>query len=196
MVSSGPLRKRGRNWNVLFYPAIKLDLPKRDGFIYPVWSNLYPKPMAFPTRPPAITFIACFLIVYALITALPKAWLLVDVEAYRLTAEFSAARASHGLLAVPFAWQLGHALLGLPVLLAAGTGLLRGRPWAAWLAAIWIAGVLLLTLVVLGWRPGFFVKLATSVLLLAPLATPRSRAWFGRDRTEAAAKADGDPEVA
>jgi hypothetical protein len=175
MVSSGPLRKRGRNWNVSFYPAIKLDLPKRDGFIYPVWSNLYPKPMAFPTRPPAIT---------------------VDVEAYRLTAEFSAARASHGLLAVPFGWQLGHALLGLPVLLAAGTGLLRGRRWAAWLAAIWIAGVLLLTLVVLGWRPGFFVKLATSVLLLAPLATPRSRAWFGRDRAEAAAKADGDPEVA
>lgn len=152
--------------------------------------------MAHPTRPPAITFIACFLIVYALLTTLPKAWLLVDAEAYRLAAEFTAARAAHGLFAVPFGWQLGHALLGLPVLLAAGLGLLRRQTWAVWLTAVWIASALLMTLGVVGWQASFFVKLATGTLLLAPLATPRSRAWFVRERNDPTAATDGDPETA
>ncbi len=146
-------------------------------------------------RPPAVAFVACFLIAYALITALPKAWLVVDAEAYRLAAEFAAARAAHGPVAVPFGWQLGHALLGLPVLLAAGLGLLHGRAWAVWLVAAWIAGVLLLTLAVIGWRTGFFVKLVTAVLLFAPLLTPRARAWFARKPAEPPVSADGDPEA-
>ncbi len=106
--------------------------------------------MSAARRPPAVAFVALFCIVYALLTALPKAWLLVDAEAYRLTAELVAARSVHGLLPVPFGLQVAHAVLGLPVLLAVGIGLLRGHGWAALLLAAWIVGVLLLTLFVVG----------------------------------------------
>jgi hypothetical protein len=129
-------------------------------------------------RPRAVAFVAVFCIVYALLTALPKAWLLVDAEGYRLTAELVAARAVDGLVAVPFGLQVAHAVLGLPVLLAVGIGLLRGRGWAVLLLAAWTIGVLLMTPLVVGWGAALLIKLAAGILMLAPLATSRARAWF------------------
>ena len=136
--------------------------------------------MSVSQRPRAVAFVALLCIVYALLTALPKAWLLVDAEAYRLTAELVAARSVHGLLPVPFGVQVAHAVLGLPVLLAVGIGLLRGHGWAVLLLAAWIAGVLVMTLLVVGWGASFLIKLFTGIVMLAPLATSRSRAWFER----------------
>jgi hypothetical protein len=136
--------------------------------------------MSTARRPPAVAFVAVFCIVYALLTALPKAWLLVDTEAYRITADLVAARAANGLLPVPFGVQITHAVLGLPVLLAVGMGLLRGHAWAALLLVAWIVGVLLMTLLVVGWGASLMIKLATGILIIAPLATSRARAWFDR----------------
>lgn len=134
--------------------------------------------MSVSQRPRAVAFVAVFCIVYALLTALPKAWLLVDAEAYRLTADLVAARSVHGLLPVSFGLQVAHAVLGLPVLLAVGIGLLRGHGWAVLLLAAWIAGVLLMTLFVVGWGASILVKLGTGIVMLAPLATSRARTWF------------------
>ena len=135
--------------------------------------------MSVSQRPRAVAFVAVFCIVYALLTALPKAWLLVDPEAYRLTADLVAARSVH-VLPVSFGLQVAHAVLGLPVLLAVGIGLLRGHGWAVLLLAAWIAGVLLMTLFVVGWGASILVKLGTGIVMLAPLATSRARTWFAR----------------
>ncbi|PLX85581.1 MAG: hypothetical protein C0617_03535 [Desulfuromonas sp.] len=137
------------------------------------------------TRPLSVCIISWFTIFYALLSAAPKLFLLINPEAYRLTLEWSQAASGDGLIPVPFSFQLVHALVGVPVLLFSGVFMLKGRTWALAAFLFWIFGVLVLTFLVSGLSVSLYLKLAVAVIATVLLTREKALAFFasqGADR--------------
>ncbi len=95
-----------------------------------------------------------------------------------LALDFSQAISEAGWLHVPLWLQLGHALLGVPVMILSGLFMLRGHPWALVTLLLWMLGVLALNLVVAGLSISLYLKLTTAALVVFILTRRKSLAFF------------------
>ena len=130
------------------------------------------------TRPLGVTLVAWFFMLWALFTVIPKAFLLVNPEAYSMALELNAALQSSALLPVPFWFQLVHAFAGVVVILVCGIFMLKGRLWALVVLLMWIVGVLGLTLAVSGLSVSLYMKVTVAVTVAILLLRPKSLVYF------------------
>jgi len=135
------------------------------------------------TRPLGVTLVAWFFMLWALFTVIPKAFLLINPEAYSTALELNAALQASASWPVPFWFQLLHAFFGVVVILVCGIFMLRGRLWALVMFLIWIVGVLGLTLAVSGLSVSLYMKATVAVAVAILLLTPKSLAYFTHTHT-------------
>jgi hypothetical protein len=129
-------------------------------------------------RPLTVTLVAWFFIIWALLSLIPKVFVIVNPDAYRMTAEFNQSLSSQGFLDIPLWLQLAHAWVGVPVMVVSGIFMLRGNYWALAVLLAWMAGVLGLTLAVSGLSMALYIKLATACMVAILLTRPAVLAWF------------------
>ena len=130
------------------------------------------------TRPLEVTVISWFFILWALLSVIPKVFLLIDPEAYRLAVDLNQAFSKRGFLYVPLWFQLTHAFAGVPVIVVSGIFMLRGQLWALLTFLLWILGVLGLTLAVSGFSISLYARLVTVAVVAILLTRPKSLAYF------------------
>ena len=149
------------------------------------------------TRPLRVTVVAWFFMFWALLTVIPKVFLLINPEAYRMALELNVALQASALLPVPIWFQLLHAFVGVVVILVCGIFMLKGRLWALVVFLIWIVGVLGLTLAVSGLSVALYMKTAVAAAVAILLLTPKSLAYFSDEhRGDNAQTQTGCPGVA
>ncbi|MEE8348667.1 MAG: hypothetical protein V3R94_03785 [Acidobacteriota bacterium] len=128
-----------------------------------------------PKRPWIVTVISWLFMAYALFSLIPKGFVILSPEAYQMTLELNATMAGGGLIDVPFSFQLAHAFIGVPVTLISGIFMLKGRLWALGLLLLWMAGALVLTLLVAGLSMSLYGRLIGGGLVTVLLT--RSHPW-------------------
>ena len=109
---------------------------------------------------------------------IPKVFLLIDPEAYRLAVDLNQAFSNRGFLYVPLSFQLTHAFVGVPVIVVSGIFMLKGRFWALVTFLLWILGTLGLTLVVSGLSISLYLKSGTAAVIAILLIRPKTLAYF------------------
>ena len=134
------------------------------------------------TRPWAVTITSWFFIIYAVLSAIPKFFLIINPEVVTMAMEFSTASSNVGFIHVPFSFQLTHALVGVPIILISGIFMLKGRLWALVIFLLWMFGVLVLTLLVSGLSILLYAKLAVAGIVTVLLTRQTSLTYFSYDR--------------
>lgn len=130
------------------------------------------------SRPLSISVIAVLLVLYGLITLVPKIVLLVSPEIYERSAEFTGAMTSGGLIQLRFDLQIAYSFLASLILVVAGVFLWRGRNWARWLALGWMALSLGFTFLLVGPVVSFFIKIPLYLVLAYFLTTRKASAFL------------------
>lgn len=133
--------------------------------------------------PISVKIIAVLSIVYSVLTAVPKALLLLNPEIYEGTKSLVESSSSEGFFYIPFPVQVAHAILGIFVVFASGVYMLKGRSWSLYLLTAWIAGSLALTLMIVGATGYALIKVPVAIVILAILYTGKSRAYLLGSRT-------------
>lgn len=129
-------------------------------------------------RPLTVAVVAWFFILWAIITAIPKAFLVLDTEAYQLASEFNQLLSNNSLLNIPFWFQLAHAFVGFFVLIISGIYMLKGRMWSLIVFFCWIYGVVLLTYLTSGLSISFYTKLTVVIVITLLLTQPKTVSFF------------------
>lgn len=129
-------------------------------------------------RPWTVTIISWLLIIYALFSAIPKIFLIINPEAYEMALELNQAASNVGFIHVPYSLQLAHALVGVLVLSVSGIFMLKGRLWALIVLFVWMIGVLVLTCLVLGLSISLYAKLIVAIIVTILLTRPKTLSYF------------------
>jgi|GEM_PF-6898151 len=124
-------------------------------------------------RPRAVTIIAWFFIVYTLFSVIPKIYLIINSDAYKMALHLNEALSNGGFIYVPFSFQLAHALAGAPVILFSGIFMLKGRLWALAVFLLWIYGALVLTFLVSGLSISMYAKLIVAGIVTVIMTRPK-----------------------
>ena len=132
------------------------------------------------SRPHSVTIIAVVAIVVGLYSLVTKVFVVISPETYRLFLDFGEAINTQAPVRLPVEVHLGHGLIGSIVWIVSGVYMLRGRNWARCLALFWGLTALLLTFIVAGFSPSFYLKSATYLLMLYLLSRQRCLTYFQR----------------
>lgn len=130
-------------------------------------------------RPLSISIIAVLLVLYGLVTLVPKVVLLLSPEVYRNTADLTGAMTSGGFIRLGFAFHVVYSFLASLITVVAGVFLWRGRNWARWLALAWMALSLGLVFLLLGPVTSFYIKIPLFLVMAYFLTTRRAAAFLG-----------------
>lgn len=128
--------------------------------------------------PLRIKIIAILGLIYVAITGLPKLLVVMDAGMYENTRELVSAMAVKGLVNVPFAVQMAHALIGMVVIAVSSIYMMFGQRWALFLWTFWVLTALVMTLLVTGMGVQLAAKSVTAIMLPGILYSNRSRAFF------------------
>ena len=129
-------------------------------------------------RPVSIAILAVVLVLYGLLNLTPLVLLLTSQEIYDATAEMMAAMSAAGFVSVPLGVQIAVGFVASLVVAAGGVFVWRGRNWARWLVALWMAFSLAYYVLQTGftWIP--VIKLPIFLLVLFLLFRPGAAGHF------------------
>lgn len=129
-------------------------------------------------RPLIVTILSWFFILWALFSVLPKIFLLIDPETYKIALDFNQSLSKQSILHIPLWIQLAHSIAGVPVLVVAGIFMLRGSFGALVTLIFWITGVVAITFMVSGLSIALYAKLIGSSVLAILLTSRKSMVFF------------------
>ncbi len=131
-----------------------------------------------PRRPLSVAVVAVLMVIYGLASLLPKILLLTSREVRDTASDLTAAMTAGGLLSLPLGLQIAMGFVASFVLILAGVFVWRGRDWARWLVAFWMAFSLLLYVLQTGLTWLVAIKLPVFVLVLFLLFRPQATDHF------------------
>lgn len=136
------------------------------------------------SRPIPIAIISVLAILIGLVTLPVKILALMSPDMRADLTRFLETPFSGQILAIPAEVQFAHGIIGSIVWITAGIAMLRGRNWGRWLALFWAGSVLSMTVLLLGFKMSFLLKLPAFGAMVYFLTNRKSSAYFGGVKIE------------
>lgn len=128
--------------------------------------------------PLSVKIIAVLCMIFSILLAIPKVFVLLNPEVYEGARNLVEAMSSQAIFPVPFAVQIYHSLLGVFIVFISGVYMLKGKSWALYLLTAWILVSLLLTFLIVGASNYFLLKSVLPIIILTVLYTGKSRTYL------------------
>ncbi len=136
------------------------------------------------SRPIPITIISILAILLGVVPFPVKILVLMSPDMLEDLRRFIETPSSGQILDIPVEVQFAHGIIGSIVWITAGIAMRRGRNWGRWLALFWAGSVLAMTVLLLGFKMSFLLKLATFCAMAYFLTNRKASAYFGGVKIE------------